>query len=678
MKISNRLIEDLAKSGLTPEIFSKKAAALSTPSSAIPKKGNPQPSGNIKIRKIPPSSIECQAILNRPPSSKDSNRPPVESTKTKSIQIKKGPSSKMKRDLEEEKEELKEDIQREFMSELTDANGNALQVLDEDFLVKHLECEQSELSKMRHARLVVDLTNDSLQYVGELMPTLSSLKLNGSRIPSFRDLGTKLQGLQVLYVSQCKLTDLSGLHVCPVLKELYASFNYIKDLPDFFFNDQIEVLDLEGNEIVSVEELRNLGCLGNLVSLNLAKNPVESKREEMLSVLQATLPKLETFNEEVFDEPTFLNKKAAEPNEEPSKPYKSIVQESISAFSKMLKENPGILGKLIDAEEFARNALDSLPSDEKLLFSSEPNEDEILMESVKESLSKMTSTSTAYTQVSGETNKRNGLYGLESEVQMRPVSSYHGRGFEKAQISGTGHSKNQQKRNATGKEEGKDDGFSNLVYSKAEALVGNPMNAARHRRKQMFSEFTGQSAMATNIKDLINDFRILGKEDSSENEELEDLGDLKDIQMLLENNQESRVSAKEEREGTPKGLREVIQRKAQRAVSRESVEAKREPNEEKRSGNEKEVGKGFPRSRSLLGKVFPRKNQKLNHFIEAESKSGDSNRRPPNPKGVWTWRRESQWGFGSFWKCSELRGAFSTAFDPNEKGLETLSTDERL
>lgn len=79
------------------------------------------------------------------------------------------------------------------------------------------------------------------------------LKLNGSALDSLRDLGTHWRNLEILWAVQTGLAEIDGLAAFPELKELYAAFNRITDLSSLLFNETIEIVDLEGNEVEDLE-----------------------------------------------------------------------------------------------------------------------------------------------------------------------------------------------------------------------------------------------------------------------------------------------------------------------------------------------------------------------------------------------------------------------------------------
>ncbi|KPI90074.1 hypothetical protein ABL78_0827 [Leptomonas seymouri] len=113
--------------------------------------------------------------------------------------------------------------------------------------------------------------------IGQLLPSLSSLKLNGSRIPRLRQLGTGFHALKYLWLNSCHLTDLRGLAACcPGLVELYVSFNHIKDAtPVMELSSTLEVLDVEGNLLDDAIGLGFvLSALQKVSSLSIQGNPL--------------------------------------------------------------------------------------------------------------------------------------------------------------------------------------------------------------------------------------------------------------------------------------------------------------------------------------------------------------------------------------------------------------------
>jgi hypothetical protein len=75
------------------------------------------------------------------------------------------------------------------------------------------------------------------------------------------DLGTSLAHISVLWLSRCKLVDVDGIGSLPLLKvkrplaliygldflkELYLSFNHVRECNPLTMLEQLRVLDLEG------------------------------------------------------------------------------------------------------------------------------------------------------------------------------------------------------------------------------------------------------------------------------------------------------------------------------------------------------------------------------------------------------------------------------------------------
>ncbi|XP_006164507.1 leucine-rich repeat-containing protein 56 isoform X3 [Tupaia chinensis] len=155
------------------------------------------------------------------------------------------------------------DSHREQLAEeyLSPARLQALAQVDDLRLVRVLE-------------MSVDTRESSLRNFGVHLPNLSQLKLNGSRLGSLRDLGTSLGRLQVLWLARCGQADLDGISSFPVLKELYVSYNNIADLSPLCLLEQLEVLDLEGNSVDDLGQVRYLQLCPRLATLTLEGNLV--------------------------------------------------------------------------------------------------------------------------------------------------------------------------------------------------------------------------------------------------------------------------------------------------------------------------------------------------------------------------------------------------------------------
>lgn len=74
------------------------------------------------------------------------------------------------------------------------------------------------------------------------MPLLSELRLErGSTLASFRDLGSSLSNLRVLWLSACGIRHLDGVGALSSLEELYLAFNDVEDLTSIALHDRLEV-----------------------------------------------------------------------------------------------------------------------------------------------------------------------------------------------------------------------------------------------------------------------------------------------------------------------------------------------------------------------------------------------------------------------------------------------------
>ncbi|XP_014651314.1 PREDICTED: leucine-rich repeat-containing protein 56 isoform X2 [Ceratotherium simum simum] len=154
--------------------------------------------------------------------------------------------------------------------------GHSEQLVEECLAPARLKA----LARVDDLRLVsilemrVDTRENSLGNFGVHLPNLSQLKLNGSHLGSVRDLGTSLGRLQVLWLARCGLTDVDGIGSFPALKELYVSYNDVSDLSPLCLLEQLEVLDLEGNSVEDLGQVRYLQLCPQLATLTLEGNLV--------------------------------------------------------------------------------------------------------------------------------------------------------------------------------------------------------------------------------------------------------------------------------------------------------------------------------------------------------------------------------------------------------------------
>ncbi|CAM9235914.1 unnamed protein product [Ectocarpus sp. 6 AP-2014] len=134
---------------------------------------------------------------------------------------------------------------------------------------------EEDLRDVRHLALAVDTNTTQVDHLGTALPLLTELRLErGSVLASFRDLGSCLPNLRVLWLSACGVCHLDGVGALTGLEELYLAFNDVEDLTSIALHDRLEVLDLESNCVQDAEQAIHLGTCSRLWSLTLTANPV--------------------------------------------------------------------------------------------------------------------------------------------------------------------------------------------------------------------------------------------------------------------------------------------------------------------------------------------------------------------------------------------------------------------
>ena len=160
--------------------------------------------------------------------------------------------------------------------------------------VERFESSEINTSKNRLADACCHLT--SVKY----------LKLSGSYVPVLRDLGVVLHTVKILWLSSCSLKRLEGASGLVNLTELYLQFNYIDDISDLAYVDKLSVLDLEGNNLMSLSDVQYLTTCLNLEDLILTNNPLSIGKEYSEGVM-SLLPQLKNLDYCPLDRVQSLN-----------------------------------------------------------------------------------------------------------------------------------------------------------------------------------------------------------------------------------------------------------------------------------------------------------------------------------------------------------------------------------
>ena len=97
----------------------------------------------------------------------------------------------------------------------------------------------------------IDTDDIVLRDLGARLPRLTELKMNSSNVRSFRDLGTSFGNLTVLWLARSNVLELDGVGSLTHIKELYLAFNEVADLSPLAGCEELEALDLEGNQVAA-------------------------------------------------------------------------------------------------------------------------------------------------------------------------------------------------------------------------------------------------------------------------------------------------------------------------------------------------------------------------------------------------------------------------------------------
>lgn len=136
---------------------------------------------------------------------------------------------------------------------------------------------EQDLSRVKYFEIRITSDTQMLTDIARLLPNLEQLRVDDSRIHSFRDFGRGLRKLRVLSVCRCALRSFHGIcEAFPQLEELYAVGNEISDISPLAFHPSLRVLQLQGNRISDLDQLDWLAECPNLSRLVLLGNPITS------------------------------------------------------------------------------------------------------------------------------------------------------------------------------------------------------------------------------------------------------------------------------------------------------------------------------------------------------------------------------------------------------------------
>ena len=166
-----------------------------------------------------------------------------------------------------------------FMKEIIE-NRNESSFLSGDknivkfVLSKYLNIPEDELSHIK--KLSVIITNDYglLNQFGNFLPELKLLKLNGSNILSFNDIGTNFNKIECLQMKNCHLKDLDGIICMQNLQILDIENNEVSDLIDIDMCSELKKIILKNNKIKELDNLTFLSSITNLEYIDLRDNPI--------------------------------------------------------------------------------------------------------------------------------------------------------------------------------------------------------------------------------------------------------------------------------------------------------------------------------------------------------------------------------------------------------------------
>ena len=157
--------------------------------------------------------------------------------------------------------------------------------LIEYLLSKYLSIPESHLSKIKKLSIIINHDYGLLNQFGKFLPSLQLLKLNNSNILSFNNVGTSFTNIKCLQMKHCHLKDLEGLICLQNLEILDVEGNDIDDLVDIDMCESIKELNVKENKISEEDNLSYVAGLINLEYFDIRFNPISEKKDFKTNII---------------------------------------------------------------------------------------------------------------------------------------------------------------------------------------------------------------------------------------------------------------------------------------------------------------------------------------------------------------------------------------------------------
>ena len=165
-----------------------------------------------------------------------------------------------------------------FMKQIID-NKNEIFLSGDKNLVKYilskyLNIPENDLNSLKKLSILITNNYGLLNQFGNFLPELKLLKLNGSNILTFNDIGTNFNKIECLQMKSCHLKDLNGIICMQNLQILDIEDNEVSDLIDIDMCSELKKINLRKNKILDSDNLTFLSSINNLEYIDLRDNPI--------------------------------------------------------------------------------------------------------------------------------------------------------------------------------------------------------------------------------------------------------------------------------------------------------------------------------------------------------------------------------------------------------------------